>query len=94
MIFKTAIAAAALGAMMLSGSAILLDNLAGAADLQQIRRVSKPGARVYIERRIYVERRRYYPAWINADAHEAYIQHEYLKVLAESPYRPRPWYLK
>ena len=93
MIFKTAIAAAALGAMMLlPGSAILLDNLAGAADLQQIRRVSKPGVRVYVVRRTYTGR--YYPAWINADAHEAYIQHEYLKVLAESPYRPRPWYLK
>ena len=47
MIFKTAIAAAALGAMMLPGSAILLDHLAGAADLQQIRRVSKPSVRVY-----------------------------------------------
>ena len=92
MIFKTAIAAAALGAMMLPGSAILLDNLAGAADLQQIRRVSKPGARVYVERRTYIGR--YYPSWINADAHDAYIQHEYWRVLAESPYRPRPWYLK
>ena len=60
MIFKTAIAAAALGAMMLPGSAILLDNLAGAADLQQIRRVSKPSVRVCIERRTYVARR-YYP---------------------------------
>ena len=92
MIFKTAIAAAALGAMMLPGSAILLDNLAGAADLQQIRRASKPGVRVYVERRTYFGR--YYPSWINADAHDAYIQHEYWRVLAESPYRPRRWYLK
>jgi hypothetical protein len=96
MIFKTAIAAAALGAMMLPASAILSDNPAGAADLQQGKRVCarcglKPGARVYIEHRIYVERR-YYPLYINADAYDAEYAREYWKGVAVSLYRPRPWY--
>ena len=96
MIFKTAIAAAALGAMMLPASAILFDNLAGAADLQQVKRVCarcglKPGLRVYIERRVYVERR-YYPLYINADTYDAEYAREYWKGVAVSLYRPRPWY--
>ena len=97
MIFKTAIAAAALGATMLPASTILLDHLAGAeaTELHPVRRACarcgwKPGVRVYIERRVYVERR-YYPAYINADAYDAEFQREYWKGVAESPYRPRPW---
>jgi hypothetical protein len=93
MVFRTAIAAAALSATMLPTSAMLVDIGAGAADLQQIRRVSKPSVRVYIERRTYVARR-YYPSYTNPDAYDAYFQYQYWKVLAESPYRPRPWYLK
>ena len=84
MIFKTAIAAAALGAMMLPGSAILLDNLAGATELQQVRRVCasyrcgwKPGHGVHI-----VERR-YYPRWINAAAYDREYAREYWKGIAE-----------
>ena len=90
MVLKTAIAAVALGATMLPASAILLDNLAGAANLQQVRRVcgwhrcGKPGLRVYVERR-------YYPLWINADAYDAEYARAYWRGIAESPYRPRPW---
>ena len=47
MVFRTAIAAAGLSATMLPTSAMLVDMGAGAADLQQIRRVSKPSVRVY-----------------------------------------------
>jgi len=45
---------------MLPTSAMLVDMGAGAADLQQIRGVSKPSVRAYIERRTYVARG-YYP---------------------------------
>lgn len=84
MVFKTAIAASALGAMMLPSSAILFDNLTGeAADLQQVRRVcashrcgAKRGPRVYL-----VERR-YYPLWINAAAYDAEYAREYWKGVA------------
>ena len=88
MVFKTAIAAAALGATILPASAILLDNLVGAeaAELQQVRRVCashrcgwKRGLRVYI-----VERR-YYPRWINADAYDAEYAREYWKGIAKIP---------
>jgi hypothetical protein len=91
MVFRTAIAAAGLNATMLPTSAMLVDMGAGAADLQQIRRVSKPSGS--IERRTYVARR-YYPSYTNPDAYDAYFQYQYWKALAESPYRPRPWHLK
>jgi hypothetical protein len=93
MIFKAAIAAAALGVTILPSSAILLDNLigAGAAELQQVPRVCashrcgwNPGYRVHI-----VERR-YYPRWINATAYDAEFAREYWKGIAEP--RSRAWY--
>jgi hypothetical protein len=88
MIFKTAIAAAALGATMLPASAILLDNLAGAAEFRQITRMCahcglKHGQRVYVERR-------YYPRWINTAAYDAEFAREYWKGIAEP--RSRAWY--
>ena len=91
MIFKTAMAAAALGATILPASAILLDNLAGAAELRQVTRVCashrcgwNPGHRVHI-----VERR-YYPRWIDAAAYDAEFAREYWKGIAEP--RSRAWY--
>jgi hypothetical protein len=94
MLFKTAIVTAALGAMLLPGSAMLFDSGAGAADLYQIRRVSKPGLRVASVESRYYGPRRYYPAYIDAGAYDREFARAYWLWRAESPYRPMPWYLR
>jgi hypothetical protein len=85
MIFKTAIAASALGTMMLPSSAILFNNLtAEAADLQQVRRVCashRCGAKRGL--RVFLVERRYYPLWTNAAAYDAEFAREYWKGIAE-----------
>ena len=85
MVFKTAIAAPALGAMMLPSSAILFDNLpAEAADLQQVRRVcASHRCRAKRGLRVYLVERRYYPLWINADAYDAEFVREWRKGIAK-----------
>ena len=94
MIFKTAITAAALGATVLPGAAIL--NLAGAeAANLQVRRVVcarcgwKPGRTVQVERpRVYVERF-YFPRDFDADAYDREYAREYWKGIVVAPQRVR-----